>query len=284
MIQSLTIVGWILLCTMHAEPATRPSQVDPVARAVQVLTKEARDAIRLKRPFPRTESDYFKKSPAKVDVVKLFEALIRQGPNATIDAYVKWQLISILPDRLALEFERAGTKVLLLAPQIAPLDGSTSTTRDELTRQVAKLSKDEVDLFNQSHETLIHEQRERARIVICYRSEFSARLPIAEQCLKARLDELWTRGSYGLDVEAESKALFADLRTWKSKAGPDQVKQMAATILDYALRPQPFMFDRVEWKPDESRAGWISRNIGLDGAELQNLAIELDGTLANRQK
>lgn len=281
------MLGWILLCmasaSLNAEPATQPArQVDPVAKAVQVLTKEARDAIRLKKPFPRTDSDYFKKSPAKVDVVKLFEALIRPGPNATIDGYVKWQLISILPARLSEEFERAGTRVLLLAPQIAPLSGTTSTSRDELTKQISKLNQEEVDEFNQSHQAELTKQRERAQVVIRFRSEFSAKLPIAEQCLKARLDELWTRGSYGFDVEVESKLLLDDIRAWKSK--PDQVKQMAATILDYANRPQPIMFDRVEWNAQSSSASWIVRNIGIDSTELHNFAIEFDPSLAIPQK
>lgn len=281
-----TTLAWILLCiisgSLHAAPSTQPARFDPVARAVQVLTREARDAIRLKKPFPRTESDYFIQSPAKVDVVKLFEALIRPGSQpALIDGYVKWQLLSILPKRLGPEFERAGAKVLLFAPPIAPLPGATSASRAALNKQVGQIKREEIDAFNQSFQTTLDEERQRVNVIVRFRRELSMKLPIAEQCLKARLDELWTRGSYGFEIETEAKRFFADVGEWKSSADPKQVGQMAKTIADYAARPQPVLFDHLEWNADESRAVWMTKNTGFDAVALRELAIELDPSLAN---
>ena len=265
-------------------PSTQPKpREDSVAKAVKVLTKEARDSIRLKQPFPRTESDYFKKSPGNVDVVKLFEALIRPIANPRIDSYVKWQLLSVLPEKLDAKFERAGTKVLLAAPALAPLPGATFTTRDAMNKRIESLKQSDMDAFNQTHRDELKSLIDRSAIVIRYRNELSARLPIAEQCLKARLDELWMRGSYGFDIDAESRVLFDDMRTWKSHADPKQVEQMAITIDDYASRPQPFILDHVEWKPDESRAVWISKNTSFDSKSLHELAIELNPSLANQK-
>ncbi len=92
----------LLLCLAMPHAAAADAQL--ARQAVAKLADEARTALKDDQPFPRSESDYAKGDTETLTGDEVLKLLMKKlDRNPTVDAYIKWQLLSYEPDLAAVK-------------------------------------------------------------------------------------------------------------------------------------------------------------------------------------
>ncbi|MFT3786460.1 MAG: hypothetical protein QM770_09875 [Tepidisphaeraceae bacterium] len=127
-----------------AAPTSRPvrenaasKQTDPASKAVQALLTEAKETLKKKdAEFPRKKPDYFTtagvEKPTQAQVVNWLNR--STSPNARIDAYVKWQLLSAIEGPFDKSVANDAVRALVNAPALTPAPGASLDVQRELQK------------------------------------------------------------------------------------------------------------------------------------------------------
>lgn len=255
-------------------PRTREKADDPLTVAIRALQQETRNATRQKQSFPRTTSDYFsnaEKQPEPADVLRALGRRLGNTPPA--DAYIKWQLLSALPDTLDDKQSLRLAELLVTAPAPAPLPGITPEEKRDLDRELRKLTKDTYLDFNTQWASHVSKASEVNTHILAYRDALAMRLPSQPIAIRARLEDLQTRVNAGINVGKSPDQAFAQARTWAILANSSDIEQLIPHIDEFARRPFQTAYDVIEIKNDV--LVWKTRKLNLDTKKLETLAKDL---------
>ncbi len=253
---------------------TREKAEDPLTIAIRALQQETRQATRQKQPFPRSTSDYFSSAPQKPEVADILRALGRRlGNTPPADAYIKWQLLSALPDSLDDKQSLRLAELLVTAPAPAPLPGITPEEKRDLDRELRKLTKETYLDFNTQWAGHVVKAGEVNTHILAYRDALAMRLPSQPIAIRARLEDLQARVNAGVNLGRAPDQVFAQARTWAILANSADIEQLIPHIDEFARRPFQTAYDVVEIKNDA--LVWKTRKLNLDTRKLQTLAQDL---------
>jgi hypothetical protein len=270
-----TILTVLMLASWAGAQSAR--ETDPLKLAVREIASEAQQSIRTGAPFPRDASTFFA-DPLKregIEVDRVISLLIQgTGRPPRVEAYVRWQLLSALPERLD---ERQRTRLAEAAVRApAPIDmpGTSADERRALDRMAQRSREGEIPGLNAQWTQRLEEARLQNEVILAYRDALVSRVTDTDFALKVRLDDLWTRASAGLDVKKDADTWADEVRTWAVLAAPEQVRELSALVKEYEARPAGLAYTTAAWTA--GRGQWRSRKTGLDANLLAELRVDLD--------
>ena len=181
----------------------------------------------------RTASDYFLDHPGAVSTPAVLAALEKPlGNDARLAGYVKWQLLSALPETL----EEADAKRLIKAYQKAPLPapryGSAPREKQELDALLTRARpQDDVPLTARLEEAVAR-GRDADAPVIAYRDGLYRRLPPGRDKVRAGLQDAHARLSVAAPTEEFMAVVAEELQGWalSGDATPAQVGEVAELV------------------------------------------------------
>jgi hypothetical protein len=232
----LSIVAYLgFVAPVCAAPRTPATKSPELEKAIAELKREY--AARVKSPDPekqRKECNYFAKGPA-IPLDALLAAL--EKPLAGVpasdgrqSAYVKWQLLSALPQTPDDVTAKRLLKIYERAPAPMPRYGFSRHEKKKLDGLlVGTQLPDDVRLT-----AIIEESANRGFAadapIIAYRDELYRRLPTGRDRFVAALVDAHARIVVGADKEKLAEALSLDLPGWAEL--PDTDKSHAREVAD----------------------------------------------------
>lgn len=263
-------------------PATRPQakmkEPDPLRVAISELSREAQTALQQRKPFPRTESDYFK-TGHKIEAQALLKTLA--GPlnqNPRVDAYVKFQLLSAFEsfsDDLALPALKA---YVLGSPALIALPGVTHQEQQKWTQKALQAKQDDVAKINEEWKAALAPYEEANTIILAYRdlmkSKIDAPLELKHKFLQASLEDLSQRGAAGFEITKPVNALAKTITAWGATAKREQIKEMLAALKEYTQRRPPKMLEELRWRNE--KATWTTHDAGVTVSRIEKIRDELE--------
>lgn len=279
------------------QPATRPATTpaasrptrerpdDAIRPALLKLQGEAQDALRRNQPFPRKAPDYFTTGDAaataatvkQTDLIRALARRINQNPR--VDAYVKWQLLSLAPQFDEAHAMDAMKAYVLGAPPLIPLPGLDQRERQEWDRKGMTAKETDVAGVNEEWTKKKAPYEAANEIVVLYRDEMAKRIAVPPELkaklLQARLEDLSQRAAAGLDTNAAFKSLSIEIKTWAPLAKRAAVREMIAFATEYTRRTGPVVYEKLMWSDRTKKTYWRDRKAELDRKLLDGLIESL---------
>jgi hypothetical protein len=262
-----------------------------VRTAVAALTKEYEQFLRGggKTTGVREESNYFTENadPA-VTPDAIVAALQLRGGDARTSSYVKWQLLSALPDD-GDGLDAAVAKQLLAAyraaPPPVPRPGVAAHEQQKLDVLVqGRKQSDESDL-KAALDTEVSKVARQNTVILRYRDALYAKLPKTPETFAAAMDDLMQRLSAVANDEELVKALVGDVREWATMESrpPHLMNALARAARKLADTKGPQYYQSPYWSSSNVFA-WRKTRAGVDSAsDLKDLAVYLEELAAQPQ-
>lgn len=260
-----------------SRPASRPAKAGRLSRkpAPKIPASVAKALHELTREFqqgnPRTAADYFEKSPDPELTADVALGLLqkRQGGSASMEAYIKWQVLAALPREIPEEYAGDLIAAYRDAPAIEPRPGMSADQKRQLDREIRKSA--EPWLLPQRLATSASLVEQRNAPILRYRDELLARMPDTSSGIEACLDDLYRRAEAGQDVGPAGDAVIERLNRWIEQTSSRQELIAMARLLQELRRAEiPTYYDQCHnsqelglWVWDESRAD-LNRGHRLD--------------------
>lgn len=258
--------AWLIagLCGVAASAAaaTKSPELD---QAIVDLKREY--AAHVKDPEHdklRTEAGYFKKGTPKSPPETVLTVIEKPVPgvppgDARQAAYIRWQLLSALPEKLDDDHARRLLKIYDRAPLPAPRYGMSKQDRDKLNKVIpAARKEDDVELT-----TALEQQVARSalpdRPVLAFRDELYRRLPLGRDKLVAGMTDAKSRLELAADKETLAELLAEDLTKWTTGLDADRAAVREVVELFGKLRmvesPPYYAYASVR----SGKLGWRDR-------------------------
>lgn len=241
--------------------ARAPGKGASLDAAVAELKREY--AAYLKDPDaapPRSASDYFIDHPQTVAPGALFAVLEKPMPGHNRQvAYVKWQLLSALPETLDAPAVRRLFKVYQNAPMPAPRYGLSPHEKRKLDAAVAGARpQDDVQLTAKLEEAVERAYAANAPI-IAYRDELYRRLPLGRDKFFAGLRDGHERMSVAAQRSALMEALIEELQGWalSGDATNTEVREIAELVGKLRFLASPPYYASAGVK--KGKVGWVTK-------------------------
>lgn len=234
----LACAGLLALCFVADMAAARAASKSPAR------SKALDDAVvELKREFAayaknpaaaplRTECDYFKPD-ASIPVEAVLAALEKPiAGGGRQSAYVKWQLLSALPETVEPADAPRLAKVYQRAPAPAMRYGCSPAEQRELDRVLARARPQDDVMLTEQLQALVDRGFAADQPVIAYRDALYRRLPAGREKFIAGLIDVHTRLGAAAPIEALAEALQTELPRWAIGAdpGPGEVGEVAELL------------------------------------------------------
>src|SRR5687767_866421 len=232
-----------------ADPATRPAATRPTTRrsdggaaraaiqaAVAELSKEMGASLRKSASPPRTKSDYFSENPNDdVTPEAVLAAIARPSgdADARLQAYVKWQLLSALPEKVEEPKHAAALiRAYKTAPEPLPRPGVAPRDRAQLDKLAQGARETDAPKVEEQFEKLLEQSDVGNGPILAYRDELLNRLPPSYETYVAAFGDAVQRLEAGLDVADHLEAVSTGVREWamSGKAPPQQLTDMLKSV------------------------------------------------------
>lgn len=230
----------------------------------------------------RSECDYFIDHPQTVTPGAVLAVLEKPMPgDSRLAAYVKWQLLSGLPDELDPATVQRLVKVYQKAPMPAPRYGFTTREKRKLDAAVAGARpQDDVQLTAKLEEAVERGYGADAPIT-AYRDELYRRLPVGRDKFFAGLRDATERMSVAAQKWELMELLVEELQGWalSGDATQPQVREMAELVgrLRFVESPPYYASAGVR----KGKVAWVKKNDTLFSkrklADLHKLLLEAAG-------
>jgi hypothetical protein len=283
--------------TSATTATTRPRRglADPgaaaVRAAVQTLAKEHEQFLRNPAGGTgvREASDYFKENPdPAVTAETVIPALQSRGGDPRTSAYIKWQLLSGLPED-GDELDPTAAKQLLAAyraaPPPIPRPGISQQDQQKLDVYVqGRKPADEADL-KAYLDTAVSQVARQNKPVLSYRDELYRKLPKTPETFAVAMDDLMQRLNAVANDEELVKALVGDVREWATLDArpPHVMNALARAARKLADAKGPQYYQSPYWHSSNVFA-WRKTRAGVDSASaLKDLAVYLEELAAQPQ-
>jgi hypothetical protein len=312
------ITWWVvtisLMLLLGAAPASKPAapatsapttrgaagirRSDPgsaaIRAAVQALTKEYEPVVRGgggAGTSVREESNYFTDHPDAASVTHdaVIAALAsRTGGDPRTASYVKWQLLSALPDD-GDGLDPAAAKPLLAAYRAAPLPAPRPGVAPHEQQKLDVLVKgrkqsDEADL-KAALDTEVSRVARQNTVILRYRDALYGKLPKTPEAFAAAMEDLMQRLNAVASDEDLVKALVDDVREWATMEShpPHVMNALARAARRLADAKGPQYYQTPYWSSSNVFA-WRKTRAGVDSAsKLKDLAVYLEELAAQPQ-
>jgi len=227
------------------KPATRPAASKPAAAAQSPEAKAnlavTKAATALKKEFLdhqkdpvaplRKGSDYFSQNPdGEVTADSILNALERRvGDDPVSDAYIKWQLLSGVKDKLD---AKSGARALVIyqhAPQPMIRPGTDESEKRQLYQMIPNHveNPDVADEYNKEWNEKVFRTRQANEPIFAYRNELFGKLPPSLATFRAGLQDAYVRVQNGYAADLFVEAMEKDVRDWAHDARPAEISQLA---------------------------------------------------------
>ena len=280
--------------TTRAAGASARGLSDParlaLRTAVTALTKEYEQSLRdPKSASVRANATYFKDQPPEVELAAdaIAQALLAGGGgDPRVVAYVKWQLLSGLPDSIdpdAADGAQSLTRQLIAAyrsaPRPIPRPGISADDQQRLDRLLQGARQSDEPNFIETIDRAVNDARRDNTPILAYRDELYRRLPKTPDTFAAALDDLLQR----LNAEAEGKELVKllvkDVREWSAgdAATPPTLLALARATRRLADTKGPQYYTTPYWNERSNLFAWRKTRAAVDSARtLKDLAVHLE--------
>jgi hypothetical protein len=255
------------------KPAGEP---EFITKAIEELRAEAEAAV--KDPVKATlreKSDYFGKtseSLGEADLIKLLGRRIDR--NAAVDAYVKWQLLSLQKGPFSEENAKAAFKLYRSAPAAPARPGTGNDS--EMQSMLRQVNKDNYSQANAAWEARLAAHGKIATPIWKYREELYSRLPKAFEVVRAGFDDAEMRMQRGYDPKDFLNRVSGDLRALAAGAKPVEINRMAQLARFYAGREGAQTYNSLE--EDKGQIKWKTGRLRFDKKRMDELAKDLEET------
>jgi hypothetical protein len=276
--------------TSHAQatkPATRAERSDKsdddvppfVASAIKVLTEEIESAIKSPGASKvREKSDYFEKSTQTIEEQALLKILAQRiSRDARVDAYVKWQLLSLQKQPFKPENARAATQLYrrTQAPPAMPGTGNDGVMASEIVR----VKKDDVPAADTQWRAKIDAHRAVVQPMIEYREDLYSRIPRTFELVRAAFEDAHSRMERGYPSNDFVTRVEADLRSLAAGSKPAEINQMIGLVQKFSGLTGNRFYKGVKLrggdKPDKDNVIWDTEVPGFDKKRMEKLATDL---------
>ncbi len=264
------------------DPATAAARAKLISGAIQALSKEYQAYLKdPKTGKLRDKPTYFKDnaSPEATPdaIIRGLEQTISGGRS--LEAYVKWQLLSGIPDKFPDDLVKRAVAVYKRAP--APFE-HPGLARRELTSATSRVKKDELAGANKDFAAAVENISERNHPILEYRDELYARIPKTSEALVAGMSDVADRAGSGLNANKFFDNVSAGLRSWAITEGKastvrgmaDMVANLKTAVNRDENKPYTKLEDVkgvIKWKADAT----------IDVKKLDELLKFLDQTASS---
>jgi hypothetical protein len=213
---------------------------------------------------PRTKSDYFSENPNDdVTPEAVLAAIARPSgdADARLQAYVKWQLLSALPEKVEEPKHAAALiRAYKTAPEPMPRPGVAPRERAQLDKLAQGAREADQPKVQEQFEKLLEQSDVGNGPILAYRDELLTRSP----------------PSYETYVAAFGDAVQ------RLEAPPQQLNDMIKAVRQLKGKEGPDYYDRLEWDERSRRLTWFKRRNDLnDGKHLEDLVAFLSEQVKN---
>jgi hypothetical protein len=261
------------------------SSNDPARAAVRsaatTLAKEYEAYLKNPRSAElRSSGNYFKDHPSKdVNAEAIASALLGGRGDPRESAYIRWQLLSGLPETLDPQIAKELLTAYRASPGPAPRPGIGQEDQQRLYVAIqGKKESDVSDLKAAIGDAVSRVARDNAP-VLGYRDELYKKLPKTPEAFAAAVDDLTQRTNAAAETKDLVKSLAADVRNWAATANPppDVLARVARGVRALADAKGPQYYDEPYWYERGHVLKWRSAHAAVEtGHTLKDLAVYLE--------
>ncbi len=265
---------WFATIAVAAPTTTQSSTQSTTQATANIL-------VAIKRIFhefdvsPRAKPDFFKEHapPSTGAITAALSAAIANDPRR--DAYVRWQLLGALPEKVDEELAARLIPTLRALQPLVPRPGIELRDQQQLDRLLQRANRDEGPIIQENLKTQADKTADRNTFSLLYRDELYRRLPVSYDALEAGFTDARQRCTAGIDPKAQIKQLSGDVRTWAATdATAQQLAAMARFLTELSQTPSTEYYDAVEWSTTggSGHLRWKKKKLNLnDRKQLDDL-------------
>jgi hypothetical protein len=256
-----------------SRPATKPvstakltpAQKAAVDSAVDALRKEVAANQKNPKAALRTQADFFAdKKPAVLTPDAVLTALEQPIPgDVRAAAYIRWQLMSVLPEKLDEALVERALAIYRQAPLPLPRYGLGAADQAVLESALQDARKQDDVLLNARLQKSVTAVAEKNRPIIAYRDEWYRRLPKGPRVLVFGLLDALERGTVAAGAEDWVPTVIADIENWALlEATPAQCAAMADVVGQLRVKSIPTYYAEAAVRRD--KLTWVKKADTID--------------------
>ena len=229
-------------------PRTRIDARNPALQAaIAELTKEIESALRSGDRSPRDLSNYFVggSDVPPAAVIAVLRRPIANDPR--VAAYVKWQLLSALPNQLDEKTSAELLQVYRTAPAPLPRLGMEKQNRDDLERMIRNARENDSERLIEQFEQMDERVERDNAFILKYRDGLFAKLPVSYDAIAAGFDDAAVRLHLGADAADHARALCKAVEGWAPDAPPERLKAVSRALGQLEKKKGQGYYSRLYW-------------------------------------
>jgi hypothetical protein len=265
--------------TTQKEPASqRKSGVARLRDAVKELVNEYQDHEKGGSKPLRAEANYFEQGlPDGVSPNDLVNVLQKSAHDTDrIDAYVRWQLLSGLPEELEREHVSRLLQVYKTAPKPEHRPGVSPSSRQEMDRVLQQNREASPQQINDEFDKALARLEARNRPIFALRDELLQRLPPSQNLFTRAFEDLYERmqGGWRDQMGDLLDEIEKRIGVWAaSTAEQNDLRELADLLGRLRSEEAIEYYDSVDTRGGALR--WRERRIDLDTREISELQQDL---------
>lgn len=263
-----------------------------INQAVSDLSTEFFTVMRDPEKPIRIECDYFKQHPCPdvtpASVLAIVERRIAPTTNPDdvgLQSYVKWQLLSAVPDRFEVSLTTRAVQAYRRSPRLMYRPGVSVDDQRELEQLARGRMDDAAETIEHNIEARIGRFNKYNGPILKLRGALYKRLPVRYESIAAGVDDAFERVACGIE-ESETRPLIErladDAREWMK--GPSTNRETLTSLSTSVARlskAKTTYYVGVKWKEDRRQLVWQTRTVsGDEKGTLSGLAADLTAAAA----
>lgn len=263
-------MAWVLYLlaaapSLAAPPAKAPDR-QAVDAAIDELRKEFQAQLRDPRTPVREVCDYFVAKPSTALTPDAILAALdgKIDPDARIAAYIRWQLLSGLPQEISPDLAAACLVVYRRAPLPSPRVGLSAAEQSRLDKALeGRRSTDDVILTSQL-QSAVREWSRANKHVLAYRDEWYRRLPKKLPTFVAAFQDAFERQTLAAGAEDFAPLVIADVQNWlvAGDADPARCAALAEVLAQLRSKEAPQYYGSAAFR--YGKLSWVKERDSMD--------------------
>jgi hypothetical protein len=249
--------------------------------AIEILTREYQEFLR--RPSSsalRTQSSYFREHPApELPPDAIVAALLQPRGDPRLQAYIKWQLLSGLPDLLDDKLAAELFDAYRASPAPIGRPGISQLQRQQLDQRVRGRPEAEKSEIELELDAAVSRNDQENRFILAYRDALYQKLPRTIETFAAALADAQQRFEAAADAKSLLKDFDRDVRSWALTAGaaPQSLAALARAARRLAAEKGPDFYKTLSWNSRRRALVWRKSHADLgDEKALAEVAAFLE--------
>lgn len=274
--------------TAATKPATGPTKTGEVRRPgrknATVIPPTVMSSLEdLRKEFElgrlRQKSDYFDKAANPELTPQLVVQLLGRsmGSSGAMDGYVKWQLLSALPEQLPTDLEGAVLDAYRSTPALEPRPAMSIADRRMLDREL-RTADDPADIAAQLDQE-VRRTDALNRSVTAYRDELFLQLPDNLEAYEAALNDIYERCMAGMTPRSIADQLSVRATRWVREANRNDVQQLGAMVRKLLSMQMPEYYEGIRRGERDRLYSWETRRADPNtGGRLRDILDAVDSS------